>query len=146
MDRFEAFLTRLGLSGAGAWCLHHFFGENLVPLFAAYVTFILLDTVTGTLAAAIRHELRSDKAWTGALKKLMGLCAVAMGHAVDQAVGSGDIARNTMIVLLCSYEFKSIVENLAVADIIVPASISMLFEKALAAREAAEEKDNAPVP
>ena len=145
MDRFETFLTRLGLSGASAWLLQHLFGPGPHTLLGAYATLIFLDVVSGTAAAIIRRDLRAEKAGVGALKKLMGFVAIATGHIADTIVGTGDIARNTMALLLCSYELQSITENLAVAGIVVPEAVRDLFARVWDARaDAAAKREPAP--
>ncbi len=150
MDRFLDFLTRAGISGAAAWLLQHMFGPGPHTLLGAYATLVVLDVVSGTSAAIIRRDLRAEKAGIGVLKKLMGFCAIATGHVADTIVGTGDIARNTMALLLCSYELQSITENLAVAGIVVPDTVRDLFAKVwdqradAAARSHSKEKERAP--
>jgi len=75
------------------------------------------------------------------------LIAVAIGHQVDVALGTGEWARNFIWLWMIFYEVSSNTKNLAVMDIAIPESIGNLFERVLEAKGAeahpVEEKDHA---
>lgn len=144
MDRLGEFLARLGLTGAGAWAMGHFFGADGVQLVGAYLTVAALDILTGTCAAIKRRELRASKHFEGILKKVCCVAAIAVGHQADVALGAGNLARDGMWLYVFAYELKSNTENLAVLGILVPETVQDLFARVLEAK--VEKAPPAPPP
>jgi len=97
-------------------------------LLKALVIFIFIDYVTGLTVAGVFHA--SKKSETGALesrasmkglfRKMGILLAVWMSVQLDQVIGT-DFVRNTVIISFLASEGISIVENLGLMGLPMPA-------------------------
>lgn len=106
----------------------------------ALAMFMLIDYITGVLAAYIRPraKLSSKKGLKGIAKKLMLICFVAAAHQLDTAMGQN------VFCLLVSYflignEGLSILENCTYCGVPVPASLRDKLEQ-LAHEKGREDK------
>jgi len=109
----------------------------------ALVFFMLADYVTGVGAAIVRHELSSDVAWRGLIRKTMVLALLLLIRLAENAAGlSLNIEQAGAIGYLIT-EVISIVENLARAGVPVPASAvaALLAAKQLNKAATAEQID-----
>lgn len=84
--------------------------------------FVIIDYLTGFLAAAQEHRLSSNRGFKGILKKILIFTVVGMGHLLDTALlgGSGAPLRSAMIFFYLANEGLSIFENLAALGVPVP--------------------------
>ena len=97
-------------------------------LLKALVIFIFIDYLTGLIVAGVFHA--SKKSETGALesrasmkglfRKMGILLAVWMSVQLDQVIGT-DFVRNTVIISFLASEGISIVENLGLMGLPMPA-------------------------
>ena len=58
---------------------------DAVPLLIWLVVFVILDFVTGTLAAILNGTWTSKRNMLGVLKKILAFCIVALAHGLDVA-------------------------------------------------------------
>ncbi len=85
---------------------------RLDGLLYALVAFMILDYVTGIIAAWVRRELSSAVGFTGIAKKVFILALVAVGHILDAHVlGGGSVCRSAVIGFYLANEGISILEN-----------------------------------
>lgn len=85
---------------------------RLDGLLYALIAFMILDYVTGIIAAWVRRELSSTVGFTGIAKKVFILALVAVGHILDAHVlGGGSVCRSAVIGFYLANEGISILEN-----------------------------------
>ena len=93
------------------------------------VTFVVIDYVTGVLAAAISGKLNSDIGLKGIAKKVFIFIIVACGHLVDKAMGTQDIVRDAAIYFYIANELLSILENAGEIGLPVPDILKNAMER-----------------
>ena len=81
-------------------------------LLISLIVLIVLDYVTGVIAAALRHELSSEVGARGIAKKVFMLAIVAVANIVDVCVvGDGHVLRTVVVIFYISNEGISLLEN-----------------------------------
>lgn len=100
----------------------YLFGQD-TELLGILATLLLLDFVTGFMAAWVNKELSSRQGLVGIVRKLGTLSALILAHMIDRALGEGAWIQTATCVLLITNEGVSIVENLAVLGVPVPAPL-----------------------
>ncbi len=93
------------------------------------VAFVVIDYVTGVLAAAINGKLNSDIGLKGIAKKVFIFIIVACGHLVDNAMGTQDIVRDAAIYFYIANELLSILENAGEIGLPVPDILKNAIER-----------------
>ena len=91
--------------------------------------FVILDYLTGVLAAAGQGRLSSARGCRGILKKILIFMVVGMGHLLDTALlgGAGAPLRSTMIFFYLANEGLSILENLAILGVPIPPRLKQVI-------------------
>ena len=108
------------IAGAGLASICTFlFGAPDVWLMTL-LAFIVIDYISGVIAAYIHKELSSRVGFIGRLKKTMYFFVVAVAHCVDVATGAGGVLQSIAIGVLIANEGISILENCAKCGIPVP--------------------------
>ncbi len=68
------------------------------------LVFIVIDYLSGVIAAYINHELSSRTGFIGFLKKTMYFFVLAVAHCVDIATGAGGVLQGIAVGVLISNE------------------------------------------
>ncbi|MCQ2009273.1 holin family protein [Sporolactobacillus sp. STSJ-5] len=97
-------------------------------LISILVAFIVIDYVSGVVAAAYLGKLSSSVGFHGIAKKVMIIIVVAAAHLADQALGTEHIARDAVIFFYLANELLSIIENAGKTGLPVPDQITKLVE------------------
>jgi toxin secretion/phage lysis holin len=84
------------------------------------LAFVVIDYITGVLAAAISGKLNSNIGLKGIAKKVFIFIIVACGHLVDNAIGTQNIVRDAAIYFYIANELLSILENAGEIGLPVP--------------------------
>ena len=84
------------------------------------VAFVVIDYVTGVLAAGVRREISSTVGGRGIAKKVLIFVLVACGHMVDMALGTTDVIGDAVIYFYIANELFSILENAGAIGLPVP--------------------------
>jgi len=84
------------------------------------VTIVIIDYVTGVLAAGVRREISSAVGGRGIARKVLIFVLVACGHLVDMALGTADVIRDAVIYFYIANELFSILENAGEIGLPVP--------------------------
>ena len=94
-------------------------------LMQAILVVMLMDYITGVLAATIMPNVKLDshKGWVGLKKKVAILFIIALAHLFDYAAGQDDMVRNVVIWFYLGNEGLSILENAANCGVPVPNKI-----------------------
>lgn len=94
------------------------------------LSFILIDYLTGVIAAIIQRQVSSKIGFNGILKKILILIMVAMGHLLDQnLLGGGDGLRTGVIFFYTANEGISIMENLTSIGFPIPRKLKEVLSQ-----------------
>lgn len=80
-------------------------------LLTALVAFVVVDYVTGVVAAGKEGALKSKVGAWGIAKKVMIFGIVAVAHIVDTILGDAHLFRDMAIFFYLSNELLSLIEN-----------------------------------
>ena len=99
-------------------------------LMIALIALIILDYISGVIAAAVKKQLSSAVGAKGIAKKIFMLLIVAVANIVDiNVIGSGSILKNvTMIFYICN-ECISLIENAGRIGVPVPKKLMDVLEQ-----------------
>jgi len=117
----EKKLYNIIVTSGGALASYLFGGWS--ALLGILLGFVVIDYVTGFLAAAIEGELSSEVGLKGIAKKVCIFAVVAIANLIDTAMGNQHILRDATIFFYLSNELLSIIENVGRAGIPVPSQI-----------------------
>ena len=119
--------ARLAGAGLASICTFLFGAPDIWLL--TLLAFIVIDYISGVIAAYIHHELSSQVGFIGILKKTMYFFVVAVAHGVDVATGGGGVLQGIAVGLLISNEGISILENCAECGIPIPEKLIRALEQ-----------------
>lgn len=91
-------------------CANYVFGGLDVAL-QTLLWMMALDYVTGLICAGKNKTLSSNAGFKGLGKKIVILCIVALGVAIDNITGTNGLARKIILFFYASMEGISILEN-----------------------------------
>ena len=77
----------------------------------ALIAMIVLDYISGVIAAMINHELSSAVGFRGILKKVLFFILAGVSNIADTLIGLGGMGQNAVIGFLIANEGLSILEN-----------------------------------
>ena len=124
-----------GVGGFVGWFLGGFDG-----FLYALVVFVVIDYITGLMAAFFEKKLSSETGFKGICKKVAIFCLVGIGHIIDaQVIGNGSVLRTAVIFFYLSNEGISIIENVAIIGLPVPKKLIEVLEQL---HDEAEETEN----
>lgn len=92
------------------------------------VLFVVLDYMTGLVAAWYSKTLNSQVGFRGICKKVLLFIPVAICYALDQVIGQ-EILRSLAIFFYIANEGLSVIENLGRAGVPVPAALGEALEQ-----------------
>lgn len=94
------------------------------------IVFVVVDYLTGLMAAAVEKKLSSEVGFHGIIKKVVIFCLVAVGHIIDTyIIQNGSVLRTAVIFFYLSNEGISILENAARIGIPVPEKLKAVLEQ-----------------
>lgn len=127
MSRMQIIID--SIAGAVGAVLGFMYGE-VTGLFWALVAFMVLDYISGILAAISVRKLSSKVDFKGIAKKLLILVFVSVGHITDTYVlGGVPVAMTAVILFYIANEGISIVENASELGLPVPQKIKNVLEQ-----------------
>ncbi|WP_242834715.1 phage holin family protein [Acetobacterium malicum] len=91
--------------------------------------FVVIDYLTGFLAAACQQRLSSARGCRGIVKKILIFIVIGMGHLLDTLLlgGAGEPLRSAMIFFYLANEGLSILENLAALGVPIPQRLKQVL-------------------
>ena len=123
MSRMQIIID--SVAGTIGAVLGFMYGE-VTGLFWALVAFMVLDYISGILAAISVRKLSSKVGFKGIAKKLLILVFVSVGHITDTYVlGGVPVAMTAVILFYIANEGISIVENATELGLPVPQKITL---------------------
>lgn len=105
--------------------LSYVFGE-WSPLITLLIAFVILDYISGLLAAACKGKLSSKVGFQGIVRKVMIFAVVAAAHLCDRILGSESIIMDASIYFYLANELLSIIENAGEMGLPVPDKIKKM--------------------
>jgi len=117
------FKTVVALGGGAA---SYLFG-GWSSLLGILVAFVVIDYISGVVAAGIEGKLASNVGLRGIAKKVFIFVIVAVAYLADQAAGTS-IIRDAAIFFYLANELLSIIENSGRIGLPVPPMISQAVE------------------
>jgi len=112
----------------GGW-VGWFFG-GLDGLMYAMLVFILMDYITGVIAAAVKRELSSEVGAKGIAKKVGELILVGVGNVLDRQILQHGAAMRTLVIFFyVANEGLSILENLGRIGVPYPKQLKDFLKK-----------------
>jgi len=99
-------------------------------LFTCLITFIIVDYLTGVLAAIYNKKLSSSIGLQGIIKKIMQVFLVGVAALIDGLLGGSEpYFRSAVIYFLLANEGISILENVALAGVPIPPFLANILEQ-----------------
>jgi toxin secretion/phage lysis holin len=84
------------------------------------LVFVLLDFVTGWIAAFVKQEVSASEALKGIFKKLLIICVVVVAALIDYVLEVNGAVRMACLFLFIASEGTSILENAARIGVPIP--------------------------
>jgi toxin secretion/phage lysis holin len=97
-------------------------------LLTILVAAMVIDYISGLVAAGIEGKLSSKAGLKGIGKKLLIFCLVAVAHLIDTILGNQHIIRDSTIIFYFCNEILSIIENAGRAGLPIPPFLSDAIE------------------
>ena len=116
--------TLVAVGGAAA---SYLFG-GWSALLSILLTFVVLDYITGFLAAAKEGKLSSEVGLWGIARKVAIFAVVAVAHLVDSALGDAHLFRDAAVFFYLANELLSITENLGRVGAPIPPAVQRAVE------------------
>mgnify|MGYP001188987190 FL=1 len=86
-----------------------------------FLTFVVIDYITGLIASGIQGQLNSKVGWKGIARKVVMFLIIAVAHMVDILLEiQTDMIRNAVIFFYLANELLSIIENAGRIGIPIP--------------------------
>ncbi|QEH69376.1 phage holin family protein [Cellulosilyticum sp. WCF-2] len=99
-------------------------------LIYSLIAFVLIDYLTGVMAAIVDRQLSSEIGFKGIFKKVSIFMLVAIGHIIDsKLLGTGTALRTAIILFYSSNEGISILENATRMGLPIPKKIKSVLEQ-----------------
>jgi toxin secretion/phage lysis holin len=96
----------------------------------ALITFVVIDYLTGLMAAIVERKLSSEIGFRGIFKKVLIFLLVAVGNIIDNnLIGTGGAVRTAVIFFYISNEGISIIENSIRIGLPVPEKLKSVLEQ-----------------
>lgn len=96
----------------------------------ALIVFVVVDYLTGIMAAILNKRLSSEVGFHGIFKKVVIFALVAVGHIVDtHVIQNGSVIRTAVIFFYLSNEGISILENASLIGLPVPQKLKGVLEQ-----------------
>ena len=94
------------------------------------IVFVVVDYLTGIMAAILNKRLSSEVGFHGIFKKVVIFALVAVGHIVDtHVIQNGSVIRTAVIFFYLSNEGISILENASLIGLPVPQKLKDVLEQ-----------------
>ena len=96
----------------------------------ALLVFVVVDYLTGLMAAYIRKKISSEVGFRGICRKVAIFCLVGIAHILDaQVIKNGSVLRTAIVFFYLSNEGISILENITIIGLPVPQKLKDVLEQ-----------------
>ena len=115
---------------AGVCTVLSFLFGDMEGLMVALVALIILDYISGVIAAAVEKRLSSEVGAKGIAKKIFMLLIVALANIVDMnVIGDGHVLKTVTVVFYICNECISLIENAGRIGVPVPKKLLDVLEQ-----------------
>ena len=115
---------------AGVCTVLSFLFGDMEGLMVALIALIILDYISGVIAAAVEKRLSSEVGAKGIAKKIFMLLIVALANIVDiNVIGSGHTLKTVTVVFYLCNECISLIENAGRIGVPVPKKLLDVLEQ-----------------
>ena len=115
---------------AGVCTVLSFLFGDMEGMMIALVALIILDYISGVIAAAAEKRLSSEIGARGIAKKIFMLLIVALANIVDiNVVGDGHVLKTVTVVFYICNECISLIENAGRIGVPVPKKLLDVLEQ-----------------
>ena len=115
---------------AGVCTVLSFLFGDMEGLMVALVALIILDYISGVIAAAVEKRLSSEAGAKGIAKKIFMLLIVALANIVDiNVIGDGHVLKTVTVVFYICNECISLIENAGRIGVPVPKKLLDVLEQ-----------------
>lgn len=115
---------------AGVCTVLSFLFGDMEGLMVALVALIILDYISGVIAAAVKKRLSSEVGAKGIAKKIFMLLIVALANIVDiNVIGDGHVLKTVTVVFYICNECISLIENAGRIGVPVPKKLLDVLEQ-----------------
>ena len=86
-----------------------------------FLTFVVIDYITGLIASGIQGQLNSKVGWKGIARKVVMFLIISVAHMIDVLLETqNNMIRNAVIFFYLANELLSIIENAGRIGIPIP--------------------------
>ena len=115
---------------AGICTVLSFLFGDMEGLMVALIALIILDYISGVIAAAVEKRLSSEVGAKGIAKKIFMLLIVALANIVDiNVIGDGHVLKTVTVVFYICNECISLIENAGRIGVPVPKKLLDALEQ-----------------
>lgn len=115
---------------AGVCTVISFLFGDMEGLMVALIALIILDYISGVIAAAVEKRLSSAVGAKGIAKKIFMLLIVALANIVDiNVIGDGHVLKTVTVVFYICNECISLIENAGRIGVPVPKKLLDVLEQ-----------------
>ena len=115
---------------AGVCTVLSFLFGDMEGLMVALIALIILDYISGVIAAAVEKRLSSEVGAKGISKKIFMLLIVALSNIVDiNVIGDGHVLKTVTVVFYICNECISLIENAGRIGVPVPKKLLDVLEQ-----------------
>ena len=115
---------------AGICTVLSFLFGDMEGLMVALVALIILDYISGVIAAAVEKRLSSEVGAKGIAKKIFMLLIVALANIIDiNVIGDGHVLKTVTVVFYICNECISLIENAGRIGVPVPKKLLDVLEQ-----------------
>ena len=115
---------------AGVCTVLSFLFGDMEGLMVALIALIILDYISGIIAAAVEKRLSSEVGAKGIAKKIFMLLIVALANIVDiNVIGDGHVLKTVTVVFYICNECISLIENAGRIGVPVPKKLLDVLEQ-----------------
>ena len=115
---------------AGVCTVLSFLFGDIEGLMVALVALIILDYISGVIAATVEKRLSSEVGAKGIAKKIFMLLIVALANIVDiNVIGDGHVLKTVTVVFYICNECISLIENAGRIGVPVPKKLLDVLEQ-----------------
>ena len=115
---------------AAVCTLISFLFGDMEGMLIALIALIILDYISGIIAAAVEKRLSSEVGAKGIAKKIFMLLIVALANIVDTSViGDGHVLKTVTVVFYICNECISLIENAGRIGVPVPKKLLDVLEQ-----------------
>ncbi len=115
---------------AGVCTVLSFLFGDMEGMMIALVALIILDYISGVIAAAVEKRLSSEVGAKGIAKKIFMLLIVALANIVDiNVIGDGHVLKTVTVVFYICNECISLIENAGRIGVPVPKKLLDVLEQ-----------------